>query len=281
MSKDPTPSTQILRRYERLRTILAETTGALIAFSGGVDSTLLLHAAGEVLQDRVMAATISTPYIPRWEIAEAEEFAKSLNIHHAVLDMEFPEELRMNPPDHCYTCKRILFTRLLDEAKQRGLPAVLDGTNVDDLSDYRPGLQALRELGIRSPLMEAGLSKQDIRELSRQLGLPTWNKPSFACLLSRMEVNRRIKEADFARVEQAERLLMDNGFPAVRVRQHGDAARIEVPRDRIAALVEANLRHGFDATIKQLGYRYVTVDLTGYVMGSQNLDPPEKRESQD
>jgi uncharacterized protein len=279
MSNDPTPSTEVLHRYEGLRTILAETTGALIAFSGGVDSTLLLHAAREVLQDRVMAATISTPYIPRWEIAEAKEFAKSLSVHHAVLDIPFPEELRMNPPEHCYICKRILFTRLLNEAKRRGLPAVFDGTNVDDLSDYRPGLQALRELGIRSPLLEAGLSKQDIRELSRQFGLPTWNKPSFACLLSRMEVNRRVKEADFARVEQAERLLMNNGFPAVRVRHHGDTARIEVPRDRIPELVAASMKHGFDTALRKLGYRHVSVDLSGYVMGSQNPGPAGKQDS--
>ncbi len=279
MSNQPSPSSTTGQRYEKLLALLGETTGALIAFSGGVDSTLLLHAAREALSDKAVAATISTPYIPRWEIAEAKDFAQSLGVQHAVLDMEFPEELRMNPPDHCYTCKKNLFTRLLNEAKHRGLPAVLDGTNIDDLSDYRPGLQALRELDIRSPLLEAGLSKQDIRELSRQLGLPTWNKPSFACLLSRMEVNRRVKEADFEKVEQAERLLMKNGFPAVRVRQHGDAARIEVPRDRIPELIAANMKHGFDTALRKLGYRHVTVDLSGYVMGSQNPGPTGKQES--
>ena len=279
MSGHRAPSPALLHSYRQLLALLSETGGALIAFSGGVDSTLLLHAAQVALGKRVVAATISTPYIPRWEIAEARKFSKARGVDHRILEMGFPEELRMNPPEHCYTCKKLLFTRLLEEAERLKLPAVLDGTNIDDLNDYRPGIRALRELGIKSPLMEAGLSKQEIREMSRHLGLPTWNKPSFACLLSRMEVDRRVDEADFEKVEKAERLLMESGFPAVRVRHHGEIARIEVPREQIADLVEVDRKHGISAAIKELGYRHVTVDLRGYVMGSQNIDTTGQAES--
>ena len=261
-------SPEALQRYHALLTLLAETGSSLIAFSGGVDSTLLVHAAKEVLGDKAVAATIAAPHIPKWEVREARQLAESLGTRHLMLEMPFPEVLRMNPPDHCYTCKTILFRALLQTAQEHSLDCVLDGTNVDDLGDYRPGLKALNELDIISPLKDAGLTKQDIRDLSRHFGLPTWDKPSFACLLSRMEIGRRVKGTDLQRVEQAEVFLMKNGFPAVRVRTHGDVARIEVPAHQVAQLAAQAER--INRQLKELGYRHVTVDLAGYSMGSQN-----------
>lgn len=266
-------------RYQALLAILRDTGGAVVAFSGGVDSTLLLHAAREALGDRAVAATVATPYIPRWEVAEAEAFTAGLGIPHTVVTMDFPDELRMNPADHCYTCKRRLFTRLQGEARQLGLDQVLDGTNVDDLGDYRPGLTALRELGILSPLMEAGLTKGDIRALSKEFGLPTWDKPSFACLLSRMPADSEVTDDALRRVEQAEVFLMTHGFRAVRVRCHGDVARIEVPTYQVPDLVAANATHGIDTRLKELGFRHVAVDLAGYTMGSLNPETTHKDES--
>jgi len=257
------------KRYDSLLNLLTDTGGALVTFSGGVDSTLLLHAAKAALGDMVLAATIVTPYIPKWEIEEARKLATSMKAKHILLDLPFPNALRMNPPDHCYTCKKLLFGTLMEAATDHGLPCVVDGSNADDLDDYRPGLQALRELGITSPLMEVGLSKQNIRDLSQHFGLPTWDKPSFACLLSRMPIDERVDDATLDRVEQAEVFLMKSGFPAVRVRHHGDVARIEVPHDRIADLATADIQR-IDAKFKELGYRHVTVDLAGYTMGSQN-----------
>nr|WP_321512805.1 ATP-dependent sacrificial sulfur transferase LarE [uncultured Pseudodesulfovibrio sp.] len=257
------------KRYDSLLNLLSETGGALVTYSGGVDSTLLLHAAKEVLGDMLLATTVVTPYIPKWEVAEARQLAATMKVKHMVLSLPFPNALRMNPPDHCYTCKKTLFGTLKEAATDHGLPCVLDGTNADDILNFRPGLKALRELGITSPLMEAGLTKQNIRDLSQHIGLPTWNKPSFACLLSRMPVNERVHEEDLNRVEQAEVFLMNRGFPAVRVRHHGDIARIEVPRDRVGDLATSDIKH-IDAKFKRLGYRHVTVDLAGYTMGSQN-----------
>ncbi|WP_319776982.1 ATP-dependent sacrificial sulfur transferase LarE [Maridesulfovibrio sp.] len=257
-------------KYDKLLEILAETDGAVIAFSGGVDSTLLLHAAKEALGEKTIAASIATPYVPQWEQREAKEFTRKISVKHVVVEMDFPAELRMNPPDHCYTCKKILFGKLLEEAQRQGLEHVFEGTNIDDLSDYRPGIKALRELGIRSPFVEAELTKQEIRDLSQRFDLPTWNKPSFACLLSRMPVGIEVTNEALQQVEKAEFFIMGIGFPAVRVRHHGDVARIEVPADRLQEFIEANKVHGINNKLKEFGYRHVSLDLGGYKMGSLN-----------
>lgn len=260
----------ISSKYENLLQIIARTGGAVTAFSGGVDSTLLLHAARQILGERAVAVTISTPYVPRWELKEACRFTEEAGIRHEIVEIPFPEELRFNPPEHCYTCKKILFNRLLQAAQDNGFSRVLDGTNMDDLDDYRPGIRALRELNILSPFVEAGLTKQEIRELSRQLSLPTWKKPSFACLLSRMPVNTEVTDSALRQVEEAERYLMSLGFHAVRVRHHGEVARIEIPRERIPEFIKVAEQHDIDSQIKNTGYRHVALDLGGYSMGSLN-----------
>ncbi|NDV23295.1 ATP-dependent sacrificial sulfur transferase LarE [Desulfovibrio sp. JC022] len=258
-------------KYKSLLKLLNETRGAVIAFSGGVDSTLLLHAAKEALGERAVAASLATPYVPKWEQGEARKFAKQMGVKHAVLEMDFPEELRMNPPDHCYTCKKILFNKLLGVSQEHGFDHVLEGTNIDDLSDYRPGIKALRELGIRSPFVETDLTKAEIRELSKKFNLPTWNKPSFACLLSRMPADVKVTDGALRQVEQAEVFLMKIGFPAVRVRHHGEIARIEVPADRLQDFINANDIHNINHKLKEFGYKHVSLDLGGYQMGSLNM----------
>lgn len=263
-------------KYKELLRILSNTKGALIAFSGGVDSSLLLYAAKEALGNKVIAASIATPYVPDWEQAEAREIARNMGVKHIVIELPFPEELRMNPPEHCYTCKRILFEKLIATAAEHGIDHVLEGTNIDDLSDYRPGIKALRELEITSPFVEAGLNKQDIRDLSREFGLPTWNKPSFACLLSRMPVGGKVTEQALRQVENAEVFLMKIGFPSVRVRHHGDVARIEIPCEQLSEFIRANEKHSINEQLKGMGYWHVALDLGGYSMGSLNREPSEE-----
>jgi uncharacterized protein len=248
---------------------------ALVAFSGGLDSTFLLRAARQAMGDGVLAVTLVTPYVPASEIREARDTATAMGARHELLEIPFPEAIRTNPPDRCYLCKRILFGRLVETARSEGLVHVLDGTNLDDLSDYRPGLRALGELGIESPLLVAGLTKRDIRELSRGLGL-AWDKPAMACLLSRLPHGTRVEEADLRRIEQAEDFLKSLGFAAVRGRGHGNLARIEVPRERVAEVVAADRRHGIETKLLALGFRHVTVDLGGYRMGSCN-EPKDNR----
>ena len=256
-------------KYRNLLRQLRSLRQVVVAFSGGLDSALLLHAARQALADHVLAVTLVTDYMPAAEIEDAKETARSMQVRHLLLETPFPEALRANPPDRCYLCKRSLFARLTETAADEHIAHVLDGTNLDDLDDYRPGMRALGELGVKSPLLTQGLTKQDIRDLSRKHGL-VWDKPAGACLLSRIPHGRRIEEAELRRIDQAEDFLKELGFGAVRLRSHGELARIEVPREQVAAVIEADRRHGIDARLKALGYRHVTVDLAGYRMGSLN-----------
>ena len=257
-------------KLARLRTLLRETGGIAIAFSSGVDSTLLLKVAHEELGARVIAVTARSHSFPKREQDEAAAFCAREGIRQVVVDSE---ELAIpgfhqNPANRCYLCKKELFTKILEIARSEGLSAVAEGSNMDDLGDYRPGLQAVRELGIRSPLREVGLTKDDIRALSRRMGLPTWNKPSFACLASRFPYGQEITVERLGRVERAEQFLLDLGFGQVRVRSHGDLARIEVPSDAIPRLAARAAE--IAAALKELGFSYVALDLRGYRTGSMN-----------
>lgn len=257
--------------YDRLLAVMRPYGTALVAFSGGVDSLLVLRAALDALSpEAVLAVTLRTPYTPPHDVAAASQAARDMGVGHEILDIPFPEALRDNPPDRCYTCKRLLFGRLVEKAAASGLGNVFDGTNADDLGDHRPGLRAVRELGIISPLLAAGLAKADIRRLSRELELPGWDRPAGACLLTRIPHGMTVTEAELARIAAGEAFLREIGFPEARLRSHGDVARIEVAQNHIAALVAANAAHDVDGTLKRLGYSHVAVDLSGYRMGSLN-----------
>lgn len=264
------PVHPIKEKYLDLLSDLRSMRKVVVAFSGGLDSTFLLHAARQAPADEALAVTVATSYMPKSEIAEARSAAQAMQAAHRVIEAPFPEAIRTNPPDRCYLCKRSLFTLLADVAASGEFDHVLDGTNLDDLNDYRPGLRALGELGVKSPLLAAGLTKQDIRDLSREHGLASWNKPASACLLSRIPHGTLVEDGELRRIDQAERFLKELGFAAVRLRSHGDLARIEVPREQVAEMIEADRLHGIDARLKALGYRHVTVDLAGYRMGSLN-----------
>ena len=265
---------ELQSKYQALQRMIADAGPAVVAFSGGVDSTLLLRVARDVLgPDRVLAATATSPSFPAHERNEAAELAQSLGVRHAVLatDEMNNSQFVSNSPQRCYFCKQELFTRLRTLAEQAGLRAVLEASNADDESDYRPGLKAVRELGVRSPLREARLSKADVRALSRELGLPTHDKPSFACLASRIPYGEPITEEKLRRIEKAEDLLRELGFRQFRVRRHGLLARIELgAHEDGSALLRGETRNRLVKELKALGYRYVALDLEGYRTGSMN-----------
>jgi uncharacterized protein len=255
-------------KYERLLEQLRGLEAVAVAFSGGADSALLLAAARVALGQRVLALTAVTPYMAREDIADALALARDLGVRHELVELGMPEGMENNPPERCYLCKHALYGQLLVAARSAGFRVVLDGSNRDDLSDYRPGLRALRELGIPSPLLDCGLSKEDVCRFSREQGLPTWDKPANACLLTRLPTGARVAMEDLQRVEEAERLLKARGYRWVRVRRHETLARIEVePDQRARLLAEAEETA---AALEGLGFRHVTLDLRGYRTGSMN-----------
>lgn len=257
-------------KYHKLQQNLSALGSLVVAFSGGVDSTFLLAAAQDVLANKVLAITVNTPYMASWEQHEANAIAIDMGIRHVVVEYPIFPNIQDNPPNRCYLCKKQLFTALVKEAKIKGYQHIADGTNVDDYDDIRPGIQALQELGVRSPLAESGLGKEDIRAYSRKMGLPTWNKPSYACLLSRLPFHTPVRADILNRIEQAEHLLRDIGFPDSRVRTHQDIARIEVPHNQLQKFIQKSSETALTRKLKKLGYRFVTLDLEGYKMGSFN-----------
>ena len=254
-----------------LRQLLAAASPLTIAYSGGVDSTFLLRMAVDTLgPENVLAVTADSPLTARAELQRAKDSALAMGAQHLVLPSpELDDErVRANPPDRCYACKHIRFGLLLALAAERGYPRLADGTNVDDMGDYRPGLRAADELGVLSPLRDAGLTKADIREASRRLGLPTADLPSFACLASRVPYGIRIEPEALRRIEAGEALLAAAGVRQYRLRDHGDTARIEVLPDDMPLVVER--RRDLVGGLRALGYHYVSLDLAGYRTGSMN-----------
>ncbi|EKN42324.1 ATP-utilizing enzyme of the PP-loop superfamily protein [Clostridium botulinum CFSAN001627] len=259
-------------KYNNLINYLKDLKSVAVAFSGGVDSTLLLKAAKEALGDNAISITIVSPYIPKWEIREARELVDKIGIKSYFVEVPMLEEIRSNPEDRCYICKKSVFNKIKDLAREKGIKYIVDGTNADDTKDYRPGMRALKELDVKSPLLDNSINKEEIRVLSKELRLDTWDKPAYACLLSRIPYNQKIKEKDLDRIEKAEVYMMKLGFRAVRVRSHGNLARIEVPQKERVKLFNEDILDKISKELKELGFKYVTVDIEGYKMGSLNAE---------
>lgn len=262
----------ITEKYTYLQDYLKSLGSIAVAFSGGVDSTFLLRVAHDVLGDNVLAVTAASCSFPERELREAKKFCEENGIRHVVCQSEELdiEGFRQNPVNRCYLCKHELFEKIGEIAAENHLAAVAEGSNMDDNGDYRPGLQAVKELGVKSPLRQAGLNKDEIRQLSRILGLPTWNKQSFACLSSRFVYGETISEEKLSMVDRAEQLLLDLDFHQVRVRIHDKLARIEILPEEFSRLLDDSVRNTIYDTLKSLGFTYVTLDLAGYRTGNMN-----------
>ena len=268
-------------KQEKLEKLLESYKRVAVAFSSGVDSTYLLKMAQKVLGEKVIAVTASSSSFPKRELEEAKTFCRENGIRHIVVESEELDidGFRQNPKNRCYLCKHELFEKIRSIAKENGIETVVEASNTDDDGDYRPGLVAVKELGIESPLRHVGLSKKEIREYSKELGLPTWNKQSFACLSSRFVYGETISEEKLAMVDQAEQLLLDMGFHQLRVRIHDKLARIEVQPSEFEKIMQEENRTKIFHELKQYGFTYVTLDLQGYRTGSMNetLSAEERR----
>ncbi len=258
-------------KYKTLIDLLRSFKRVAIAFSGGVDSAFLLAAAKEALGKDALAVIGRSPTYPEREYTAAKALAESIGVPYAVIDTDEIENpaFSSNPPSRCYVCKTTLFTGIREVAQQRDIDVLLEGSNADDAGDFRPGMAAAKKLGARAPLLELGFTKDEIRRLSKDMGLPTWNKPAMACLSSRIPYGEEISEPKLRRIEAAENAIRDMGIAEVRVRDHGSVARIEVNPDQIGTLAGPG-RHQLVTAVKEAGYTYVCLDLEGYRTGAMN-----------
>ena len=260
------------RKASALHRLLADLPSLIVAYSGGVDSAFLALTATRVLGAQALCVTADSPSYPERHRAIARRLAAEFGFNHEIIntaELARPE-YRANPANRCYYCKHELYTHLSAIARDRGIPAIADGSNADDRGDYRPGRQAAREFGVRSPLDEAGLTKAEIRELARGAGLPTWDEPASACLSSRIPYFSEVTDEKLRTIERAETVLRDLGFRICRVRHHDTIARLELGRDEIARAFEPEVAEAIDRELRALGYAHVTVDLRGYRLGSLN-----------
>lgn len=258
-------------KLEKLKKYIKSLGSVAVAFSSGVDSTFLLKTAHDVLGDNAVAITLNASTFPRQEIENAKAFCKKEGIRHFLCEFN-PlqiERFTDNPPDRCYICKKEIFSQIMELAKENGITNVVEGSNMDDNGDYRPGLKAIKELKVLSPLQIAGLTKTEIRELSKEMGLDTWDKPSKACLASRFAYGELIVAEKLAMVEQAEQVLIDLNYMQSRVRIHGDIARIEILPEQIEEFIQYHKDNVYKK-LKEIGFLYVTLDLEGYRTGSMN-----------
>jgi len=263
---------ELYAKYDRLKEYIATFGSVAVAFSSGVDSTFLLYAAKDALGDNVIAVTATSCSFPERELKEAKAYCEQNGIEQYVIKSEelSIEGFSQNPKNRCYLCKRELFEKIKAVAAEHEIKEIAEGSNLDDNGDYRPGLQAVKELGVKSPLREIGFTKAEIRELSKEFGLPTWEKQSFACLSSRFPYGDTINEEKLKRVDRAEQLLLDLGFNQLRVRIHGDVARIELDPSQFSKFMEENIRVEVYKKFKEYGFSYVALDVLGYRTGSMN-----------
>ncbi len=268
-------------KFNQLKENIKKRGSAAIAFSGGVDSTFLIKVAHDVLGDKMMAITATSSTYPERELKEAIQYAKEMGINHQIISSEELEieGFASNPTNRCYYCKKELFSKIKEIAKKNNLASVFDGSNMDDEGDYRPGMQAARELEVISPLKEAKLTKDDIRILSKELGLITWNKPAFACLSSRFPYGNPITAPKLKMVEEAEQFLLDMGMRQVRVRHHDEIARIEVAPEERIQFFDIDVMNRIGEKFKKIGFTYVTLDILGYRTGSMNEVLSEEEKS--